>query len=107
MSAATLTLKAVTEDCVAPACSVELVKVYHQILGKLFGVIENGLTYQYHSAWCHVLHLLAVWFQVKYFTLWQNSLPFCAIDTDQRVIYIILNRLILYNFQSTNICTIL
>lgn len=64
MSAATLTLKAVTEDCVAPACSVELVKVYFQTLGKLFGVIENGLTYQYHSAWCHVLHLLAVWFQV-------------------------------------------
>jgi ribosomal RNA-processing protein 12 len=66
MSAATLTLKAVTEDCVATACSVELVKVHYQTLGKLFCVIENGLTYQYHSAWHHVLHLLAVWFQVKY-----------------------------------------
>jgi len=95
MNAATLTLKAVTEDCVAPACSVELVKVYDQTLGKLFGVIENGLNYQYHSAWCHVLHLLGVLFQVKYFTLWHNSPPFCAIDTDQRVVYIILNRWIL------------
>jgi hypothetical protein len=66
MSAATSTLKAVTEDCVGPACSVELVKTYYQTLGKLFGMIENGLTYQYHLAWCHVLHLLPVWFQVKY-----------------------------------------
>jgi hypothetical protein len=71
MSAATLALKAVTEDCIGLACSVELVKAYYQMLGKLFGMIENGLTYQYHSAWCHVLHLLAVWFQVKYLLIAQ------------------------------------
>ncbi|XP_069705584.1 RRP12-like protein [Periplaneta americana] len=64
MNAATSTLKAVTEDCVSLGCAPELVKGYRQTLGKLFSSIEGALTYQYHSAWHHVLHLIAVWFQV-------------------------------------------
>ena len=64
MNAATMTLTAVTEDCVGPACSPSLFNKHKHILSKIHSILEGCLAYQYHSAWHHILHILAVWYRV-------------------------------------------
>ncbi|KAJ9588968.1 hypothetical protein L9F63_017728 [Diploptera punctata] len=64
MNTATLTLQAVTEDCIALACSPMVYNSYRVTLAKIFGVVEAGLTYQYHSSWHNVLHIIATWYRI-------------------------------------------
>ncbi|XP_039293238.1 RRP12-like protein [Nilaparvata lugens] len=61
MNAATLTIKACLEDCVAPAAAT-LAPVAADI-DKVVQLMRSTLTYKYHGVWSHVLHLFGVLFK--------------------------------------------
>lgn len=62
-SNATHALAAVTTDCLRLAAAPEVVERYANTLSKVFGVLQDGLKYQYHNAWKHVIHLLGTFFE--------------------------------------------
>lgn len=64
-TAATHALEILLRDAVAPACaSLQLVQQYDSKLAKCFGLLEQGLSYQYHNVWHQVLHIIKVMFEV-------------------------------------------
>ncbi|XP_046410406.1 RRP12-like protein [Neodiprion fabricii] len=65
LSGASHTIKTLLQDCVAPLCKYEDgEKKYKTAISKSIHIIQQGMKYQYHSAWHHVLHLLAIIFQI-------------------------------------------
>ncbi|XP_067007465.2 RRP12-like protein [Anabrus simplex] len=63
MSGATRAMEAVVQSCVHQACSPDTSSLYQHNIEKVITTVTAGLQYQYHSAWQHVLHLLAVLFE--------------------------------------------
>ncbi|XP_048507370.1 RRP12-like protein isoform X2 [Athalia rosae] len=65
ITSASHTIKTLLLSCTAPLCITEQDgKKYRATITKIIQLIQQGIKYQYHSAWHHVLHLLAVIFQV-------------------------------------------
>ncbi|XP_012287618.1 RRP12-like protein isoform X2 [Orussus abietinus] len=59
------TIKTLLEVCVAPLCETQqLANKYKVTLSKTIQLIQEGMKYQYNSAWHYVLHLIAVLFQI-------------------------------------------
>ena len=65
VTAATTAIKAVCMECIKPHVEdlVEETDMFSE-LKKIFSSLEEGLKYQYHSAWAQVLHLLAAFIDV-------------------------------------------
>ncbi|XP_034255302.1 RRP12-like protein [Thrips palmi] len=63
LSNATHALSAVISDCLKEAAAPAVVERYSTTISKVFSVLQDGLKYQYHSAWKHVIHLLAAFFE--------------------------------------------
>ncbi|KAK6629400.1 hypothetical protein RUM43_003217 [Polyplax serrata] len=61
LQGATACLRTVAMDCIK-ACSHS--SRYPQICQNIFVIVENCLSYQYHSAWTQVFNLLGVLFEV-------------------------------------------
>ncbi|XP_043477342.1 RRP12-like protein isoform X1 [Leptopilina heterotoma] len=58
-------IKHVIQECVSYLCVNEQIASRHKAtLKKIIHLIQEGLKYQYSGAWHHVLHLLAILFQV-------------------------------------------
>lgn len=68
LSNATHALSAVVSDCLKEAAAPSVVDRYSTTLSKVFSILQDGLKYQYHSAWKHVIHLLAAFFEVSSIT---------------------------------------
>ncbi|XP_001606680.2 RRP12-like protein [Nasonia vitripennis] len=65
LTGASHTLKALLENCVEPLCiNQDLAKQCKPTLIKVIHLIQNGMKYQYNSAWHHVLHLIASLFKI-------------------------------------------
>lgn len=65
IGAATLAIDDLIKDCIGAASeNPERVAKFEPYLKQCFAVIEQGLGYQFHSAWSHVLHLIGTIFQV-------------------------------------------
>lgn len=65
VTAASQTIKALLQVCLTPMCENDaVVRKYSKILSKVSQIIRQGMKYQYNSAWHHVLHLMAVLFQI-------------------------------------------
>lgn len=61
-------LEIILKDAVSPACATkELVDEHKSKLAKVFGIIENCLSYQYNNVWHHVLHVISIMFEVIIF----------------------------------------
>ncbi|XP_011686333.1 PREDICTED: RRP12-like protein [Wasmannia auropunctata] len=59
------TVKAILQECVAPLCeNEERIGKFEPILRHIVEIMHKTLSYQYLGAWCHVLHLIAVLFQI-------------------------------------------
>ncbi|KYN06248.1 PREDICTED: RRP12-like protein [Cyphomyrmex costatus] len=59
------TVKIILQECVAPLCeNEERIGKYEPILRHVVEIMHKTLSYQYIGAWRHVLHLIAVLFQV-------------------------------------------
>lgn len=66
VSAVTLALDDLIKDCIGAAAeSPATVKTHQPLLQQCFNLIEQGLNYEYHTAWSHVLHLMKTSFQVS------------------------------------------
>lgn len=63
LSNATHALSAVISDCLKEAAAPNVVERYSTTLSKVFSVLQEGLKYQYHSAWKHIIYLLATFFE--------------------------------------------
>ncbi|KAK3918716.1 RRP12-like protein [Frankliniella fusca] len=63
LSNTTHALSAVISDCLKLAAAPEVVKRHTSTLSKVFSVLQEGLKYQYHSAWKHVIYLLGCFFE--------------------------------------------
>lgn len=64
LSNATHALSSVISECLKLASAPDVVQRHAATLTKVFSVLQEGLKYQYHNAWKHVIHLLAVFFEV-------------------------------------------
>ncbi|XP_024936269.1 RRP12-like protein [Cephus cinctus] len=65
LSGASHTIKTLLQVCITPLCATqEDANKYKTTLIKTIQLIQQGMKYQYNSAWHHVLHLLAVIFQI-------------------------------------------
>ncbi|XP_026293865.1 RRP12-like protein [Frankliniella occidentalis] len=63
LSNTTHTLSAVISDCLKLAAAPDVVERHTATLSKVFNVLQEGLKYQYHSAWKHVIYLLGSFFE--------------------------------------------
>ena len=63
-----LTYQALLRDCIGgsiDALKNQLAQTGEQsVIHRVFKAAETGLSYQYHAAWDHVLHILATVFEV-------------------------------------------
>ncbi|XP_008545740.1 RRP12-like protein [Microplitis demolitor] len=65
ITAASHTIKSLLQLCLGPLCESDKTAVkYHDTINRIVQSVRLGMKYQYHLAWHHVLHLLAVLFQV-------------------------------------------
>lgn len=59
------TIKTVLQECVAPLCEDDQrIREYESALCQIVSMIHKALSYQYLEAWHHVLHLIALLFQI-------------------------------------------
>lgn len=80
LSNATHTLSAVISDCLKLAAAPDVVERHANTLSKVFSILQEGLKYQYHSAWKHVIYLLGVFFEV--ITVFFTYCLLCVHDTN-------------------------
>ena len=66
VTAASQTIKTLLQVCIAPLCETDAnAKKYKTTLSKVFYLIQSAIMqYQFNEAWHHVLHILAILFQV-------------------------------------------
>ncbi|XP_018354107.1 PREDICTED: RRP12-like protein [Trachymyrmex septentrionalis] len=65
VNGASHTVKIILQECVAPLCeNEERIGNYEPIVRRIVEIMHKTLSYQYIGAWRHVLHLIAVLFQV-------------------------------------------
>ncbi|EGI69855.1 PREDICTED: RRP12-like protein [Acromyrmex echinatior] len=65
VNGASHTVKIILQECVAPLCeNEERIGKYEPIVMRVVEIMHKTLSYQYIGAWRHVLHLIAVLFQV-------------------------------------------
>lgn len=59
------TIKILLQDCIGPLCETEeKSKKYKSILDRIIGMMHKAMSYQYLEAWYHILHLIALLFQI-------------------------------------------
>ncbi|KAK2577073.1 hypothetical protein KPH14_005885 [Odynerus spinipes] len=59
------TIKILLQDCIGPLCeNEEKSKKYKSILDRIIGMMHKAMSYQYLEAWYHILHLIALLFQI-------------------------------------------
>ncbi|XP_032675287.1 RRP12-like protein [Odontomachus brunneus] len=59
------TIKTVLQECVTPLCEDDQrIQEYESTLRQIVSMIHKALSYQYLEAWHHVLHLIALLFQI-------------------------------------------
>ena len=65
ITAATTAIKAICLECIKPYIQIQIEDSEMLVeLKKVFNHLEEGLKYQYHSAWAQVLHILATYIDV-------------------------------------------
>ncbi|KAH0557965.1 RRP12-like protein [Cotesia glomerata] len=65
ITAASHTVKTLLQVCVAPLCESEnTARKYEKTIREIILLIRSGMQLRYNSAWHHILHLLAVLFQI-------------------------------------------
>ncbi|KAK0081235.1 hypothetical protein PV325_012542 [Microctonus aethiopoides] len=70
------TIKALLQICIVPLCDNETsITKYKTTVTKVIQLIRMGLKYQYNGAWHHVLHLIAVLFQIAGATCQKDLSP--------------------------------
>ncbi|XP_034940350.1 RRP12-like protein [Chelonus insularis] len=74
IAAASHTIKTLFQVCLPPMCGDDAYK-YKKTLKKIIQLIRQGMKYQYNSAWHHVLHLIAVLFQITGLTCQDDLSP--------------------------------
>ncbi|XP_076630716.1 RRP12-like protein [Colletes latitarsis] len=59
------TIKILLQDCVSKMCeNQDQVKKYKVIIDQVIVMVHKALSYQYLEAWYHILHLIALLFQI-------------------------------------------
>lgn len=59
------TIKTVLQECMSPLCEDDQrIREYESTLRQIVSIIHKALSYQYLEAWHHVLHLIALLFQI-------------------------------------------
>jgi hypothetical protein len=69
---ATLSIEALIVDVLTEAATKENVPKYYSEIAQISAVLQSRLSYQYRSAWIHVLHLLSALFKVPFFIYFIN-----------------------------------
>ena len=65
ISGSSHTIKILLQDCVGKICETEeSMKTYKDTINQITSMIHQALGYQYLEAWYHILHLIALLFQV-------------------------------------------
>ena len=65
ISGSSHTIKILLQDCVGKICETEeSMKTYKDTINQITFMIHQALGYQYLEAWYHILHLIALLFQV-------------------------------------------
>ncbi|EFN82732.1 RRP12-like protein [Harpegnathos saltator] len=65
ISSTSHTIKTILQECVAPLCeNEERIREYESTLHQIISQMHKTLSYQYLEAWYHVLHLIALLFQI-------------------------------------------
>lgn len=65
ISGASHTIKILLQDCIGKMCEDESVTAkYESTINQIISLMHKALSYQYLEAWYHILHLIALLFQI-------------------------------------------